>query len=113
MIVAGMSINATLPALAESDRILFNRDVRPILANNCWSCHGPDTNVRKAKLRLDLREEAIRKVIIPGKAGESLLIKRIFSDDPDEIMPPANHRKKLTTTQKTILHDWIDQGAEW
>ena len=113
MIVAGMSINATLPALAESDRILFNRDVRPILANNCWSCHGPDTNVRKAKLRLDLREEAIRKVIIPGKAGESLLIKRIFSDDPDEIMPPANHRKKLTTAQKTILHDWIDQGAEW
>ncbi|MED5586368.1 MAG: PSD1 and planctomycete cytochrome C domain-containing protein [Verrucomicrobiota bacterium] len=113
MIAAGMSAGSPLPALAEADRILFNRDVRPILANNCWSCHGPDKNMRKAKLRLDLREAATKEVIVPGKAGQSPLIQRIFSNDPEEVMPPAEHRKKLTTTQKKTLRDWINQGAKW
>ncbi len=113
ILVAGISAAVPSPVHAEESNILFNRDVRPILSNNCWSCHGPDTTVRKAKLRLDRREAATRKVIIPGKAQESLLIQRIFANDPEEVMPPAEHRKKLTTTQKNILRDWINQGAKW
>ena len=100
IITAGISAGTPLPAPAEAGTVIFNRDVRPILSNNCWSCHGPDTNMRKAKLRLDLREAATKEVIVPGKAGQSPLIQRIFSNDPEEVMPPAEHRKKLTTTQK-------------
>ena len=69
--------------------------------------------MRKAKLRLDLHEAATRKVIVPGRAQESPLIKRIFSNDPEEVMPPAEHRKKLTPAQKNVLRDWINQGAQW
>ncbi|MBT7981622.1 MAG: hypothetical protein HN584_03570, partial [Akkermansiaceae bacterium] len=79
-----------------AEKIEFNRDVRPILADNCWSCHGPDAGNRKAKLRLDMRESAIKEVIVPGKASQSPLAQRILSEDDDEIMPPTDHRKKLT-----------------
>ena len=96
-----------------SEIIAFNRDVRPILADNCWSCHGPDAGNRKAKLRLDKRGSATKEVIIPGNANESPLIQRILSDDDDEIMPPKDHRKKLTAPQKKLLVDWINQGAKW
>ena len=102
-----------MSAPAEARTIVFNRDVRPILSNNCWSCHGPDTNIRKAKLRLDLREAATKKVILPGRAQASPLIQRIFSNDPEEVMPPAEHRKKLTLPQKNVLRDWVNQGAQW
>ena len=113
MIAAGISAGTPLSAPAEARTIVFNRDVRPILSNNCWSCHGPDTNMRKAKLRLDLREAATKKVILPGRAQESPLIQRIFSNDPEEVMPPAEHRKKLTLTQKNVLRDWVTQGTQW
>lgn len=69
--------------------------------------------MRKAKLRLDQRTTATRKVILPGRAQESPLIQRIFSNDPEEVMPPAEHRKKLSHAQKEILRDWISQGAQW
>ena len=100
-------------APAEQESIRFNRDVRPILSDNCWACHGRDARQRKAKLRLDVRERAVAEVIVPGKPDASPVVERIFSDDVEEVMPPAGHRKKLTARQKQILRDWIEQGARW
>lgn len=93
----------------------FNRDVRPILSNNCFQCHGPDEATRKARLRLDTKEGAFAKagVIVPGKAAESRLIKRITTTDPDLVMPPPSSGHKLTTAQIETLKHWIDEGAQW
>jgi Protein of unknown function (DUF1553)/Protein of unknown function (DUF1549)/Concanavalin A-like lectin/glucanases superfamily/Planctomycete cytochrome C len=94
--------------------IEFNRDIRPILADQCFSCHGPDSNSRKADLRLDLREEVIAHgAILPGKANDSEFIRRILSSDPDEVMPPPDSHKKLTDDQRKMLQAWIDAGAEY
>ncbi len=103
----------SLAVVNAEDAILFNRDVRPILSDNCWACHGPDANKRKAKLRLDQRESAVKEVIVPGDPESSPMVERIFSDDPEEVMPPADHRKKLTAAQKETLRKWIAQGAKW
>ena len=82
----------------------FNRDIRPILSENCLACHGPDQNQRKAKLRLDVREVAIeRGAITPGKPDQSKLVERIFSEDPDERMPPPKAHKTLSLAQKERL----------
>ena len=103
---------ASLPAA--TNQIQFNRDVRPILAENCFACHGPDKNQRKAKLRLDVREVALEKeAIVPGKPELSKLIEHIFSTDPDEVMPPPKSAKKLTPKQKELLKEWIAGGAEY
>ena len=94
----------------------FSREVQPILSDNCFKCHGPDANARKAKLRLDRIEGALRKkdpIIIPGKSAESELISRIFSSDPDEHMPPAESKLNLTAAQKATLKAWVDAGAKW
>jgi hypothetical protein len=94
--------------------VRFNRDIRPILAENCYLCHGPDKNRRKAKLRLDVRESALEKgVLAPGKPEESPLLKRIFSDKADERMPPPEARRDLTPAQKELLRRWVTQGAEY
>ncbi|HLX64154.1 MAG TPA: PSD1 and planctomycete cytochrome C domain-containing protein [Planctomycetota bacterium] len=93
-------------------KLEFNRDVRPILSENCYLCHGPDKNSRKGKMRLDVREEALAKeAFVPGKADDSELVKRVFSKDPDEHMPPAESKRTLTDAQREILKDWIAQGA--
>lgn len=95
-------------------QIEFNRDVRPILSDNCFSCHGPDAAHRKAKLRLDVREAALAKeAFLPGKPAESELIARIRSSDEDEIMPPPDSHKKLSARDKAVLERWIAQGAEY
>ena len=92
----------------------FNRDIRPILAENCFACHGPDSAARKADLRLDRREVAVKAgVIVPGKPDESEMIRRVFSDDKDEAMPPASIHKQLTAAQKEKLKAWIAAGAEY
>ena len=93
----------------------FNRDVRPILSENCFVCHGFDESSREADLRLDSREGAIAGLaIVPGKPDESGLIERIISDDPDEQMPPADsHKKPLDEQAIKILREWIRQGAPW
>ena len=97
---------------AEQSEIRFNQSIRPILSDNCFACHGPDAAQRKGKLRLDLRDAAIeRKAIIPGKPDDSELMKRVLTDDPDELMPPAESHKVLTTEQKELLKSWIAQGA--
>ncbi|WP_197454461.1 DUF1553 domain-containing protein [Stieleria varia] len=92
----------------------FNADIRPILSENCFACHGPDDEARAANLRLDQRESAIDSgAIVDGNPEESLLIERILSDDPDSIMPPPESNKSLTAKQKQILTQWIRQGGEY
>lgn len=99
---------------AGSKPIEFNRDIRPILTENCFACHGPDKNQRKAKLRLDVREIALdREAIVPGKPQESKVVEHIFSNDPEEIMPPPKSRKVLSAAQKELLRQWIAAGAEY
>ena len=108
------SLFAVEPAQSLPDRVLFNRDVRPILSDNCFYCHGPDAEHRQADLRLDIREEALAsEAIVPSEPQASALIDRIFSDDPDLQMPPPGSHKKLTSLQKSILRRWIEQGAEY
>jgi hypothetical protein len=98
----------------DAPRIEFNRDIRPIITENCFACHGPDKNQRKAKLRLDVREVALeRGAIVPGKPGESKLVEHIFSSDPDEVMPPRKSRKTLSNAQKELLRNWIAAGAKY
>ena len=95
-------------------KIEYNRDVRPILTENCFACHGPDSASRKAGLRLDQRDDAIKMgAIVPGKLKESALIEHIFSADPKQIMPPPKTLKKLTANQKDTLKRWISEGAEY
>lgn len=92
----------------------FNRDVRPILSNHCYACHGPDVENNKADLRLDLRESAIQSgAIAPGDLAASLLFERIHATDPDDIMPPPDTHKPLSEKQKQILKRWIESGAEY
>ncbi|MFY8070563.1 MAG: DUF1553 domain-containing protein [Pirellula sp.] len=92
----------------------FASQIKPILANHCWSCHGPDEQSRKADLRLDRRDDAISaKSIVPGNAAESLLAERIESTDPDSVMPPPETKKPLTLEQRQLLKDWINSGAKY
>jgi hypothetical protein len=84
------------------------------LSENCYACHGPDKNQRKAKLRLDVREVALeRGAIVPGKPTDSKLVQHIFSSDPDETMPPPKTEKVLTQVQKELLKQWIAEGAPY
>lgn len=96
-----------------ADPVRFDRDVRPILSDKCFHCHGPDENDRQADLRLDLEEAAKEYSIVAGNSAESELIRRIKSDDPDECMPPADSNKSLTAAEIAILEDWVQEGAEW
>jgi hypothetical protein len=100
---------------AEAD-VSFDRDVRPILADKCFHCHGPDAPTRKAELRLDTADGLFRgktPVIVPGHAQDSLLVKRIDSVDATEVMPPPDSTKTLTPQQKLVIKRWIDQGAKY
>ena len=102
--------------ISAADKIDFSRDVQPILSANCFQCHGPDQNARKAKLRLDIKEGALRThdpIILPGKSNGSELVRRINSNMTDEQMPPASANHKLTAKQKEVLRQWIDEGAAW
>src|SRR4051812_18933612 len=108
-------------ALAEpaAPAIDYNRDIRPILAENCFLCHGPDEGTRKAKLRLDVRNAALKggksgtAAIVPGKPAEGAFVARITSNDPDERMPPADSKKVLTPAQIETLKKWVESGAPY
>ena len=92
----------------------YNHDIRPILADNCFACHGPDSASRKANLRLDRREAAVEmNAIVPGKPDESEILKRIVSHDPEERMPPPATKKSVTPAQLATLTQWISAGAEY
>lgn len=110
--IAGAMITASSAVAA--DEVQYNRDVLPILRENCFACHGPDSAARQADLRLDQRDAAIDAyAITPGKPDESEMIYRISSEDPDEVMPPPETKKSLTEEQKQTLAKWIEQGAEY
>ncbi|AMV32243.1 Planctomycete cytochrome C [Pirellula sp. SH-Sr6A] len=92
----------------------FNRDIRPILSENCFYCHGQDGNKREGGVRLDHRDEAISSgAILPDNPSQSGLLQRIHSDDPDLLMPPATSNRRLSSEQKEKLRAWIDQGAPY
>ena len=92
----------------------FNKEIRPLLANKCYACHGPDEESREAKLRLDIRENALKDdIIVPGKPKESEFHYRIRSEDEDEIMPPSKSNMKLTEAEKDLLDKWIASGANY
>jgi len=103
---------------ARADGPDFNRDVRPILSQNCFKCHGPDDKQRKAGLRLDQRSGAVmalvtgHRAVVPGKPAESSLVKRVFSTGGDK-MPPSYANKVLSESQKEILRKWVAAGAEY
>ena len=103
---------AAVPLSGEDIR--FNRDIRPIFSDNCFACHGPDGNARQADLRLDRREVALEKqAIVPGDPAASKLVAKIRHDNEVLRMPPAYSGKSLTDRQKSLLVDWIEQGAEY
>jgi mono/diheme cytochrome c family protein len=107
---------ADAPTPPAAGKVDFAREVLPILSENCFQCHGPDAGARKAKLRLDTREGALRKedpVIVPGKSDGSELIRRVMSTAKSETMPPPQAKKKLTALQIDTLKRWVDQGAGW
>ena len=92
----------------------YNAHIRPILADNCFACHGPDAAQRKAELRLDKRDEAIAAgAIVPGDAKGSPLVRRIRSEDRDELMPPPSTHKVLDEAQRATLERWIEAGATY
>ena len=102
------------PQLSAADGPGFNRDIRPILSDNCYYCHGPDSGTRKADLRLDTEAGSHESVIVPGDADASELISRVSSDDPDERMPPpASKKPPLTKEQIELLRKWINAGAKY
>lgn len=105
-------------ANAEDTRLHFNRDIRPILSNKCFRCHGFDEKSRKGDLRLDQRDEAVasregRRAIIPGKPQESEVMQRITTADSDDLMPPPDSNLSLSDEEKHALRRWITEGAEY
>ena len=103
-----------LVAAGPSNSITYNRDVRPILSDNCFYCHGPDKNHRDGKFRLDDRDSALaKKAIVPGHVKGSHLVERIDSSDPDDVMPPPKTHKTLSAAQKDLLKRWIASGATY
>lgn len=110
--VAARALAAPSPKAA----VDFNRDVLPILSENCFQCHGPDEKTREAKLRLDTKDGLLRTqkpVVIPGKATSSELFKRLVTKDADDLMPPPKSKKALTPAQIDTVRRWIDAGAPY
>jgi hypothetical protein len=115
-LLAGFTLFSAVSAAARGQQkpIEYNRDVRPILLENCFACHGPDSASRQADLRLDQRETAEEMgAIVPGDADSSEMIRRILSEDDEERMPPPETKKSLTDAQKQLLLRWIREGAEY
>src|SRR5256885_3029989 len=102
--------------LLAAEKLQFNRDIRPILSDRCFKCHGPDKAARKAGLRLDIAQEAYaerkksgKHAIVPGKPDQSLVYRKIFSSDADDQMPPPESNLSLTKAEKEKIRLWISQ----
>ncbi|MBI1175845.1 DUF1553 domain-containing protein [bacterium] len=110
---------ARVSRLSAAESISFNHQIRPILSDRCFNCHGPDQKARKAKMRLDTLEGSRKKldggwqVIKPGDVNHSELVRRIFTTDPDDMMPPPDSNLKLSEAERELLKTWIAQGAEY
>ncbi len=108
---------AAVAWLCRADAVKFNRDIRPIMSDTCFRCHGPDARARMAGLRLDIRDEALKKTksgatpIVPGSPDQSAIVQRIFSDNAARVMPPAYLHKELSASQKETIRRWIAEGA--
>ncbi|MCB1237526.1 MAG: hypothetical protein KDM91_20850, partial [Verrucomicrobiae bacterium] len=117
VIAAGFLAGGTIAVSAEE--IDFNRDVRPLLSDLCFQCHGPDRAARKGDLRLDRSEDAVRLLdsgrqpIVPGRPQASEVIRRLESSDPDEMMPPPKTGKRPTSEEIRTLRRWIAAGARY
>ena len=101
-----------------AELLQFNRDIRPILSDACFQCHGPDTQQRKGDLRLDAESQLFadrdgHRVLVPGDPAKSELFRRVAATDPDEQMPPPSSGKHLSAEQIATLRRWIEQGAKW
>jgi hypothetical protein len=116
--MCGVRVEA-LQSAASARQIDFNRDIRPILADKCWGCHGPDATAKKIKLRLDSETAATadlgrgRRAIVPGVLGQSQLVRRITASDELMRMPPVDSGHKLTQPEIDLLVEWVRQGARW
>ena len=116
MILAIVASMDTSGIQAKDTQIKFNRDIRPLLSDRCFHCHGPDEEDRKAGLRLDQRggEQGALSMLSPGDANASELYRRITSSDPDVVMPPPEaHKKPLSMSEKKKFRQWIDEGAQY
>ncbi len=117
-LLAVVAVAGAAGSVSAADPVIdFNRDIRPILSNNCYACHGPDEKVRKADLRLDTFAGATGKdgtaAVTPGDPAKSSLIERVTSADAGEVMPPPKTGKKLTAKETELLAAWIKQGAKY
>ncbi len=116
LLTSAQSRQAAPPTASPID---FNRHIRPLLSDRCYRCHGPDSAKRKAKLRLDTREGLFKEadsglaVVTPRDAEKSDLIRRITSDDTEEMMPPPDSHLALTDGEKALLKRWVEEGAEY
>jgi hypothetical protein len=104
--------------LDAAEKIDFNRDIRPILSDNCFTCHGPDEQQRVSDLRLDLRNDAFAmrdggRAVVPGDPGASLLLQRVTATAPEMLMPPKESGRQLTDAQIQLLTTWVQSGAAW
>ncbi|MEO1615434.1 MAG: PSD1 and planctomycete cytochrome C domain-containing protein [Planctomycetota bacterium] len=115
--IASLAILLLVTDFARGQEVQFNRDIRPLLSDRCFHCHGPDEHDRQAGLRLDQAdgsEGAHEFAIVPGSPSESELYDRLLSEDPDRVMPPPDsHKKPLTAAEKELFRQWIQQGAAY
>ena len=112
-LACGLALALGTISLRAEEAIDFDRQIRPILANTCFTCHGPDEARREADLRLDREDDAKAAVIVPGHPDESELIRRITSEDEFERMPPVDAKQQLTPEQIALLTKWVSAGAPW
>ncbi|MFM8408256.1 MAG: c-type cytochrome domain-containing protein [Pirellulaceae bacterium] len=118
LIAASLATTATTLCFGQEEVLQFNRDIRPILSDHCFACHGPDANRREADLRLDtetglLGSDGEPGPVVGGKLSESRLWERVTTDDPQTRMPPDSTGKPLSDAQRTLLGRWIEQGAAY
>ncbi len=117
--LAAAVVLSCLPGASHGAKVDFNREIRPILSDNCFACHGPDVQKIKGGLRLDLRDAAVapaksgKAAIVAGKPRESELVRRLETQDADDVMPPPESHKTLTAAQRATLIQWITEGAEY
>ena len=110
---------ATMCPAQTNPPVDFARDIRPILSDKCFACHGPDSEHREGGFRLDVKQSAMseadsgERAIVPGDVAASELVRRIISDDESERMPPGETNKKITAEERELIVRWIQQGAPW
>src|SRR5262245_42040907 len=120
LLLSGIAGDARAQTFGPAKRTVdFGRDVKPILSNHCYACHGPDPAKRRAGLRLDRKEDALRTsksgeaAVVPGYPSRSALLHRVTSDDDSLRMPPKRLDRRLSKAQVETLRQWIDEGASW